>query len=194
MQPTLLDVKHLIEHTGNVESQGIAIGILLGRSQLLGSEPRLVGEGEFEFVAIELSASRPFDRVELGQGYFPDASQIVEYLFLLELQLTVIGNMLKLAAATHAEMFAKRRYTHGRSLVHTHDATFGIFMFLPEYLYIDNVARRSVGNKNDQVVYPRQRLSLGGNIGYLHLFQDRKFFLFSSQNLQFLNKNKFAQR
>ena len=194
LQPALLDVKHLIKHTGNVESQGIAVGIFLGRSQLLRRKPRFVGEGKFELVTIELGAGRPFDGIELGQGYFSDAGQIVEYLFLLELQLTVIGNMLKLAAATHAEMFAKRRHTHGRSLVHTHDATFGIFMFLAVYLYIDNIARRSVGNKNDQVVYPRHRLSFCGNIGYLHLLQDRKFFLFTSQNKQFLNKYKFGQR
>lgn len=137
---------------------------------------------------------RPFDRIEFGQRNFSDTGQIIEYLFLFIFELVFIRNMLPFTAPAHAEVFAKRSNPNRRADMSLYHPPLGILMFLAVYLQIDNITRRTVRYKNHQIIYPGHSFPFGCNIGYLDLFENRKFFLFSSQNKQILNKNKFVQR
>ena len=76
-------------------------------------QPLLVGEREFELVAIESRVFGPFDRKNFFHLDLTDARQVVDYLFMFVTNLLLIGEMLPFTATAHAEMFAEWHSTQG---------------------------------------------------------------------------------
>ena len=116
LQIAQVDVEHLVEAVGDVESQRGSAFDVAARRDLLVREPAFVGEGELQFVAVEGLFRRAQTRAHLGQLDLADAGQLVAHLLGLEPQLFRVGQVLPLAASAHPEvgaerLLAQRRFT-----------------------------------------------------------------------------------
>ena len=129
---------------------------------LLLRQPAAGRECKFELVAIELRLFRAQDGADRGQLDFADSGQLILDLRLLQSQLFVVGQVLPLATATHAEVLAERLATHLRKfLIANHIALHIAAAFVTD-LNINDIARYGHRNENDLVVPASERLTFGG--------------------------------
>ena len=161
LQPAFADVQHLVEHPRDVESHGRRVADVARRLDLLARQPAAVGEGEFEFVAVELRLGRAEAGRDLRQLDLADARQLVADLIGLEAQLLPVGQVLPLAAAADAEMLAERLGPQGRFLhIADHEALHEAAAFGAD-LHVDHVARNGQRNEDHHVVPAAHGLALG---------------------------------
>ena len=184
LKPAFLNVEHLVKATRDVEPHGVAVGELYPTLHLLGGEPALVGEGELELVAVEGGFLRPQDGRNLGQRHLSDALQGVDHLLLLAAKLVVIGQMLPLAAATHAKVLAHGLHTQRAGLGELVNHPLAIAVLLARDLHPSNIAWRSIGDEHHQVVPAPQALALGCHSCYLKVLKQRQIFLLSHRSIK----------
>ena len=94
-----MNIEHLIEHAGNMESDGIHTIELGSGFYLFFRQPFLVGEGKFEFVAVEGRMFGTLDREDFFHLDLADARQVVDYLLVFITYLFLIRKVLPFTAA-----------------------------------------------------------------------------------------------
>ena len=92
------------------------------------------------------------------------------YLLLFEAQLLGIGQVLPLAAAAYAEMFAERFLAHRGAAYETYGRTFHETAAVVAYLYIDNVTRYGKRYEYHYVVVFAHGLAFSGQRCYFEPF------------------------
>lgn len=159
--------QHFIKPPRHVETDRAWVHRLVGIDFLL-RQPAAFGAGEFEFVAVILRWMGGQNGADGGQGYFPDAGQVIDYLLVFKIQLFAVLNMLPFAATTRTKMFAKRFSSQRRPVENPFRNRFPILLFAVRNAQIDHVAgshTRSSGwifNKNYALIGAHKALSLGG--------------------------------
>ena len=147
LQPAQADVQHFVEHIRNMESGGRpGLDFRVG-GNLLARQPTAVSKGEFQFVAVEPRLSRTEAWSDFGQLDFTDAGQLVAHLIGFESQLFIVGQVLPLATAANAEMFAKRLDAYVGRFCQAFDMPLGISSVFTVDFYVGYVARRAIRDK-----------------------------------------------
>ena len=194
LEPALVDVQHLVEHVGNMESErgrGIEVRPAL---HLFARQPAAVGEGEFEFVAVKPGLLRPQTGRDLRQCDLADARQLVAHLLGLEAQLLLVGQVLPLAAPANPEMGAEglraqRRFSDVADHESLHEPA-----ALGAYLHIHHVARNGQRHEHHHVVPASHRLAFGGERRYFEPLDEGVICFFSGHNPDFAAKIVQAER
>ena len=176
---TLLYVEHLVECTGDVETQRVHIIIRHALRHLFPGEPTLVAKCKFEFVSIGTGIFRAQYRHHIGQLHLAYAGEGIHHLLLLVFKLMFVSQALPFATAAHTIMFAEGCGTLGRICVEFHSLGLGITVFLAPYLQIDHIAGYHIGHKHHHIIHTRQRFTLGCHACYLYLLQQRELFFLS---------------
>ena len=163
-----------------METSRIAVGELHTTVELLAGEPALVGEREFQLVAIMGRHRRAQDGIDGGDGHLGNTLHGIDHLLLLALQLVLIGEVLPLAAATQAEVLAHGLHAQHAGLDHAVDVALGKTVLLAVDLEVNHVARSAKRHKHHQVVPAAQALALGRHARYLKILNYRDIFLLLS--------------
>jgi hypothetical protein len=171
LEMAAVDVKHLVERSGNVESCGIAVGKLLLGTHLLPCEPFLVRKGVFHLVTVFACGFRAKYRRYWRQLDFRDYAQRVLHLLLLGFQLFGIGEMLPAASSAYAEMAAERLGAEGGGLHEPLDVAFRVGVFLAVYLDVGNVSGCAVGYEHHHLAVSGDGVSFRSHGCYLEPFQ-----------------------
>ena len=166
LEPALVDIQHLVEHVGNVESHGRRVADVARGLDLLARQPAAAGEGEFEFVAVELRMRRAQAGRDFGQGDLADARKLIANLLGFEAQLLFVGQILPLATAADPEMFAERLGAQGRFLHIADDEALHEAAALGSNLHVDHVARDGQRHEDHHVVPAPHGLAFGGQRRY----------------------------
>ena len=194
LQPAFADVEHLVEHAGDMEPQRGRGADIRTALDLLARQPPAVGEGEFEFVAVELRPGRPQARGDFGQGDLADAGQLVVHLPGFEAQLLLVGKVLPLAAAADAEMLTEGLGAQGRFLHIADDEPLHEPAAFGAYLHIHHVARHGQRHEHHHVVPASHRLAFGGERRYFEPLDEGVICFFSCHNPDFAAKIVQAER
>ena len=189
LKPALVDVQHLVEHVGNMESErgrGIEVRPAL---HLFARQPAAVGEGEFELVAVKPGLLRPQTGRDLRQCDLADARQLVAHLLGLEAQLFLVGQVLPLAAPANPEMGAEglraqRRFSDVADHESLHEPA-----ALGAYLHIHHIARNGQRHEHHHVVPASHRLAFGGERRYFKPLDEGIICLFASHRLPICGKD-----
>ncbi len=173
LEPAPADVEHLVEHARDVESRGGRGLDGLAGLHLLAGQPAAVGEGVFEFVAVEPRLGRPEAGGHLGQLDLADAGELVAHLAGLEAQLLVVGQVLPLAASADAEVLAEGFGTVRRPLHVAHHGALHVAAALHADLHVHHVARHGHRHEDHHLLPAAHRLAFGGQRGYLKTLDQR---------------------
>ena len=90
-------------------------------------------------------------------------------------------------------MLAERLNAFLRKSMIFHHFRFTIAVFLACHLQVHHIARNSIRNKDDQVVYASYRFAFGTYIGYCHPLKERQGF-FLSHNSKIIVRNSLIQK
>ena len=90
-----------------MKSDAVHVVVFESRRHLLAREPTLVAASKLQLVAVFSCLLRTHDGRNLRQLHLAYSAQLVIYLLLLGLELLLVGQVLPLASAAHAEMLAK---------------------------------------------------------------------------------------
>ena len=177
-QPAFLDGQYLVEGTRDVETDGRLVFqtlrlVVRQRGNFLVGQIALVGASKVQLVAVFLSLDTSQDGAKFGQLYLADACQLVKDLLLLHAQLFVVGNLLPLATAAHAEVLAERLGAHLAVFMKTDDFCFHERVLLTANLQVDDIARHSPRYKHHHLVNACHRFSFGGIVGNGNVFKYR---------------------
>ena len=145
---------------------GEGLDLLLGKIALIGTT-------EVQLITILLCFHRAKDRTELWQFNLSDTCQLVVYLFLFELQLLLVGQVLPLAATTNAEVFTKRYRAYITIFNKAHHLAFGKGVFLAPDLYVTHVARHAERHKYHQFFPVEQTFALSSHGFYCYALKER---------------------
>ena len=149
------------------------------RFYLLPCQIPLVGTAEVELVAVFLRLHAAQDGTELRQVHLANASQLVVHLLLLELELLFVGQVLPLAAATHAEVLAERSRAYLTIFYESYHFALGKRMFLASQLYVADIAGHTPRHEHHHVLPVEQALTLCRHSFYRHALKQRQRFLVS---------------
>ncbi len=106
-----------------------------------------------------------------GSSIFPMRVELVFHLFLLRLDLLLVGKILPFAAAADAQMLAHRLLTNVAFLDEANHFRLAVFMFLLYYLQVYHVAWYTERDEDNLVVYVRDALALSSYGFYGDIFQ-----------------------
>ena len=163
LQMAGVDVQHLVEHVGDVETQRrLGCDLAPGVGDLLVGHPAPVGEGELQLVAVVARVGRAQAGADFGQFDLADPGQLVADLLGLEAQLLGVGQILPLAAAADPEMGAERLLAQRRALAVVDDESLHEAAALDPNLHVDHVAGHGHRYEDHLFVPTPHRLALGG--------------------------------
>ena len=186
LQPAPPDVEHLVEHVGNVESQGRRSLQVGAARHLLAREPAAVGEGELQLVAVELRRGGAEAGGDFGKLEPPDAGQLVADLRPLQCELLFVGEILPLAAPADTEVFAEGFHAQRRTPHVAHDVALHEAAAFHADLHVDDIARDGHRHEDHHVVPTTHGLALGG--------QRRDFKPLDQGVVRFLSCHRFGFR
>ena len=162
LQPAMLNVEHLVEHTGHMEAQTallVKLAVFVSPQIIIG-EPSHRGEGVFQLVAVIVLLLRPDDGHQLRKLKFSEVLEVVLHLFLLVSQLFAIVEHLPFAAAAHAEMAAWGHHAVGRGLAHRQQVRLRVPVLALIDFHIHHIAGHGKGDKNGETVQLGHGLAL----------------------------------
>ena len=171
LQPAFVDGQYLVECSRNVESHRVHLVVLHVLLHLLFGEPAFVGERKLQLVAVEARFFRAQNGTKFRKFYLPDAGEVVEYLFLLVLELLFVRQTLPFASSAHAEMAAERLHTQGRFFIELYGHRFGVMVLLAFHLQIDYIARHYIRDKYYQFIHFSHGFAFCGYVCYCHFLQ-----------------------
>ena len=140
---------------------------------LLFSEITLIGASKVQFVTILLRLYAAKDRTKFWQLHLANAMQLVIHLLLLELQLLWVGQILPLAASTHAKVLTEGYCAYLTICNKAHHLALGKGVLLATNLYVTNIARYAEGDEDPQVLPVEQSFSLSGHSFYRYALKER---------------------
>ena len=157
---TLLNGQYLVEGSGDVEAQRIALE-LTSATYLVVGQVASVRCSEVEFVSVLRSLDASHDGAYLGQFHLCYAPQLVSDLLLLCLKLCFVWQVLPLASSASAEVLAERCRAYITINYYTHHLTLSKGVLLAPYLDVAHVARDAPWHEDHHVSPVEEALSLG---------------------------------
>jgi len=148
-----------------METQCIFPGIFNIQDNLLAGKPSPVGKSILQLVPVIICIWWSFYWHNSGDLRFAYPLKAFPHLFFLMEELKLIGDMLPPASSAYPEMRTLGLYPWSRILPEPDHPSFNVFLPLPAYLYIYNIARHQHGNKYHHIVNPAQGVPFGTDIG-----------------------------
>ena len=93
--------------------------------------------------------------------------QLILDLLGLLFELLLVGQILPLAAATHAKVLTEGLSAQRRTLYKAHNDSLHIATMMLAHLHIDNIARHGHRHKDNLVIHLAHGLTLGSKRGYM---------------------------
>ena len=173
LQPTFVDVQHLVKHARNMKSHAIQLLWFMLFLHIFHCQPFAVRECIFQFVAIEIRLFRTQNRCNFRQFHMPKASQVVNHLFLFISYLLIVRQNLPFTSTASAIMFAHSLAAFFAIRVKFNYTTFHVIFFLFHNLQIHHISRHCILCEDNHIIHLSQSLTLSRNISYRNFIKNR---------------------
>ena len=138
-----------------------ALAFVLGQSlYFFLRQIALVCTAEVQLVAVFLCLDATEDGTELRQFHLADAVQLVVDLLLLHAELFLVGQILPLAAATHAKVLTERHGAHLAVFNEAHHLALGERVLLAAYLHVADITGYAPRHEYHHIVPVEQTFAL----------------------------------